>query len=178
MCRYKKIIGLICVSLISLNIIACGQEEESEIVPIVPMEEFSIIQQESDIQAAESINSQTTANEDAAANEVKTDLFEGEYSDYDVNEPSLEIKKNNDETYQIQIELFRLWFFEDGVGTITEDGLEFAATGPGGNEVHGIIQLEEDIATVTILGQEWLDFAGLSEYKFYKTSDVPNMHIE
>lgn len=41
--------------------------------------------------------------EQSTTDEAKPDLYEGEYSDYDVNEPSLEIKKNNDETYQIQI---------------------------------------------------------------------------
>ncbi len=101
--------------------------------------------------------------------------YEGEYNSYDINEPALEIKKNDDETYQIQIDLFRLWDFYDGAGKITEEGLEFTATGPRGNEVNGVIKLEEDIAVVTIFGQEWLDFAGLSEYKFYKTSDIPNI---
>ena len=109
--------------------------------------------------------------------EARADVYEyeGEYNSYDVNEPALEIKKNDDETYQIQIDLFRLWGFYDDAGKITEEGLEFAATGPGGNEVNGVIKLEEDIAVVTIFGQEWLDFAGLSEYRFYKTSDVPNI---
>ena len=109
--------------------------------------------------------------------EMRADVYEyeGEYNSYDVNEPALEIKKNDDETYQIQIDLFRLWGFYDGAGKITEDGLEFTATGPRGNEMNGVIKLEEDIAVVTIFGQEWLDFAGLSEYRFYKTSDVPNM---
>ncbi len=109
--------------------------------------------------------------------EVRADVYEyeGEYNSYDVNEPALEIKKNDDETYQIQIDLFRLWGFYDDAGKITEEGLEFAATGPGGNEVNGVIKLEEDIAVVTIFSQEWLDFAGLSEYRFYKTSDVPNI---
>ncbi len=101
--------------------------------------------------------------------------YEGEYNSYDINEPALEIKKNDDETYQIQIDLFRLWDFYDDAGKITEEGLEFASTGPRGNEVNGVIKLEEDIAVVTIFGQEWLDFAGLSEYKFYKTSDIPNI---
>ena len=101
--------------------------------------------------------------------------YEGEYNSYDINEPALEIKKNDDETYQIQIDLYRLWDFYDGAGKITEEGLEFASTGPRGNEVNGVIKLEEDIAVVTIFGQEWLDFAGLSEYKFYKTSDIPNI---
>ena len=101
--------------------------------------------------------------------------YEGEYNSYDINEPALEIKKNDDGTYQIQIDLFRLYLLRDGIGKETEDRLEFAATGPGGNEVNGVIRLEEDIAVVTIYGQEWLDFAGLSEYRFYKTSDVPQM---
>lgn len=109
--------------------------------------------------------------------EVGADVYEyeGEYDSYDVNEPALEIKKNEDGTYQIQIDLFRLCLLDDGIGKKTEKGLEFSATGPGGNEVNGLIKLEEDIATVTIFGQEWLAFAGLSEYRFYKTSDVPNM---
>lgn len=45
--------------------------------------------------------------------------YEGEYNSYDVNEPALEIKKNDDGTYQIQIDLFRLWSFYDDAGKIT-----------------------------------------------------------
>lgn len=101
--------------------------------------------------------------------------YEGEYNSYDIDEPALEIKKNDDGTYQIQIDLFRLWGFYVDAGKITEEGLEFATTGPGGNEMNGVIKLEGDIAIVTIFGQEWLDFAGLSEYRFYKTSDVPDI---
>ena len=71
--------------------------------------------------------------------EVGSDVYEyeGEYNSYDVNEPALEIKKNDDATYQIQIDLFRLWGFDDGAGKITEEGLEFTATGPRGNEMNG-----------------------------------------
>lgn len=107
--------------------------------------------------------------EQSTTDEAKPDLYEGEYSDYDVNEPSLEIKKNNDETYQIQIKIYRLFYLDDGVGKVTEKGLEFEATGPNGNKVNGVIRLEEDIAMVTFFSQEWIDFAGLSKYKFYKT---------
>ncbi len=103
--------------------------------------------------------------------------YEGEYNSYDINEPALEIKENEDGTYQIQVDLFRLWGFYDGAARITEDGLEFVTTGPRGNEMNGVIKLEEDIAVVTIFGQEWLDFAGLSEYRFYKTSDVPDIDV-
>ena len=115
--------------------------------------------------------------EQSTTDEAKPDLYEGEYSDYDVNEPSLEIKKNNDETYQIQIKIYRLFYLDDGVGKVTEKGLEFEATGPNGNKVNGVIRLEEDIATVTFFSQEWIDFAGLSKYKFYKTSNVPDIYV-
>lgn len=115
--------------------------------------------------------------EQSTTDEAKPDLYEGEYSDYDVNEPSLEIKKNNDETYQIQIKIYRLFYLDDGVGKVTEKGLEFEATGPNGNKVNGVIRLEEDIAMVTFFSQEWIDFAGLSKYKFYKTSNVPDIYV-
>lgn len=108
-------------------------------------------------------------------NDVKNDLYEGEYCDYEVNEPSLQIKKNEDGTYQIQIYIVRTWNFDDIVGTMTEDGLEFTATGAGEKEVNGTIKIKKDIATVTILGepQAWLDYK--SEFIFYKTSDVPHI---
>lgn len=51
-------------------------------------------------------------------------------------------------------------YFDDIVGKMTEDGLEFTATGAGEKEANGIIKRKEDIATVTILGeiQTWLDY--------------------
>lgn len=104
------------------------------------------------------------------------DEYEGEYLDYAVDEPGLEIKKNSDGTYRIQILIYRLCFIDDGIGQKTENGLEFTATGPDGNEVHGVIKLEEDIAAVTISGEVWLEFAGTNEFAFYKTSNVPNMY--
>lgn len=121
-----------------------------------------------------------TAFEDAAflyhaAKNTETYGYEGTYLDYSVNEPTLEIKKNSDGTYQVQIDLFRLYSL-DGVGKETENGLEFTTTepGPGETKMNGVITLEGSIATVTIFGQEWLDFAGVSEYKFYRTLDVPD----
>ena len=139
-------------------------------------DEINVYYGESGFEEAQFLYHATKKKEEgqSATGNAEMNLYEGEYNSYDVNEPALEIKKNDDETYQIQIDLFRLWGF-DAVGKITEEGLEFVATGPGGNEMNGVIKLEEDIASVTIFGQEWLDFAGLSEYRFYKTSDVPNI---
>lgn len=138
-------------------------------------DEIDVYYGESGFEETQFLYHATKKKDEGSAGRVEGNLYEGEYSSYDVNEPSLEIKINDDGTCQIQIDLFRLWSFYDGVGKITAEGLEFAATGPGGKKVNGVIKLEEDIATVTIFGQEWLDFAGLSEYKFYKTSDVPNI---
>lgn len=142
-------------------------------------DEQSVINEVPEIQKDINIDSIEShiEEEQSITDEAKPDLYEGEYSDYDVNEPSLEIKKNNDETYQIQIKIYRLFYLDDGVGKVTEEGLEFVATGPNGNKVNGVIRLEEDIATVTFFSQEWVDFAGLNEYKFYKTSNVPNIYV-
>lgn len=76
----------------------------------------------------------------------------------------------------MQVCIVRTWNFDDGVGKAAEEGLEFTATGVG-KKVNGIIKLEEDVATVTISGeaQAWIDYK--SEFKFYKTSDVPNIYV-
>ncbi len=166
------------------NIMSSTAEEDHTTIMSSTAEEDQTIITGNTAQAGGNVGENQETNKDEIADSADTDLtepesmtgeYEGVYSDYDVNEPSLQIKQNNDGTCQIQIELFRLWSFEDGVGKITEEGLEFTATGPGGNMVDGIIKLDEEIASVTIFGQEWLDFAGLSEYKFYKTSDVPDI---
>jgi len=105
---------------------------------------------------------------------AQADLFTGEYNSYDTDEPNLEIRKKEDGTYQIQIEIFRLAFFEDGVGTLTENGLAFSATAPDGSETVGTITLDGDVATVTF-DPGWPGFGDLYSYRYYKASDTPNM---
>ena len=112
---------------------------------------------------------------DVSEKETETgeDPFTGEYSDYDANEPNLEIQKNADETYRITIGIFRLAYFDDAVGMLTEKGLAFTATAPDGSEAAGVISLEGDIATVTF-EPGWEGFDSNYSYKYYKTSDKPN----
>ena len=60
MCRHKKTTILACVFLIALNIAACGQVKEDEIVNI---EKSTVNQQENSAQTIEHTNSETKENE-------------------------------------------------------------------------------------------------------------------
>ena len=163
--------------LIVVVLTSCSNEPkapEGVVQNVQTGQEAAGIEQETEIMADDLPGQQgeVSRTENAA---IESHNYEGEYNSYDIDEPALEIKKEEDGTYRVLIDLFRLYSLDDGIGKETEGGLEFAATGPGGNDVSGVIQLDEDSATVTIFGQEWLEFAGLSEYRFYKTSDAPNM---
>lgn len=108
---------------------------------------------------------------------TNTDVYIGEYNDYDVNEPMLEIQKNDDETYKIQICIFRLVQLYDCVGYAIEDEIQFSTTEWGADrEISGTITFKSDIATVTFTSG-WSDFSNIAEYRYYKTSDIPNIYV-
>ena len=73
------------------------------------------------------------------------DKYVGEYKDYDNDETNLWISKKEDGTYDIDMGLFRITTYDDCVGTLTEDGLEFITA--AGDE-RGIITVNGDIVTV------------------------------
>ena len=52
------------------------------------------------------------------------------------------MQKNEDGTYTIQIGIFRLVSLNDGIGILTEKGIEFTATAPNGEELIGTIVVE------------------------------------
>lgn len=119
-------------------------------------------------------NDLTESNVNSSTN---TDIYIGEYNDYAINEPMLEIQKNDDETYKIQIGIFRLIQLYDCVGYATEDGIQFSTTEWGDDrEIRGMITFESDIATVTFISG-WSDFSNIVEYEYYKTSDIPNIYV-
>lgn len=170
----KTAVAAMATGVMLLALSSCGQAEDTQ----MDAEGGTIEISEENPQAVSDevkADSDKGGSHDAELENLTGDLYEGEYNSYDIDEPALEIKKKDDGTYQIQIDLFRLWSFYDDAGKVTEEGLEFTAEGPSGNGMNGVIKLEGDIAVVTIFGQEWLDFAGLSEYRFYKTSGVPDI---
>ncbi len=116
------------------------------------------------------------ASEESPERKTK-DIYVGEYNDYDVDEPNLQIQKNVDGTYIIQIGIFRLVSLNDGVGTLTEKGIEFTATAPNGEELTGIIVVEGDIAIITFTNEVWAAYSPINEYRYHKVSEVPNIDV-
>lgn len=111
--------------------------------------------------------------------EKESDLYVGEYNSYDINEPNLQISKNDDGTYLIQIGIYRLTQLDSCVGVEVDDRIEFPTIEWGEEqEITGTITVENDIATVK-LQADWSDtwFKDICEYKYYKTSDIPNISL-
>ncbi len=108
--------------------------------------------------------------------DMKEDLFVGEYNSFDMDEPSLEIQKNEDGTYWIQIGIFRLVSLDDGKGIADDDGIMFSATAPNGQILEGTITLEGETAIVTFTNAEWSTYSSENVYKYYKTSNIPNIY--
>ena len=110
---------------------------------------------------------------------VSAEKYVGEYNSYDVDEPDLEIQRNEDDTYTIQIGIYRLVQLDKCVGEYTDEGIVFAtdeyAKEYTGEPFRGIITLEDDIATVTFTSSNWLEYSSLTEYKYYKTSNIPHI---
>ena len=131
---------------------------------------------ESTSKKTENIDSEAENESQKEDDDTTLDPFVGEYNSYDVDEPDLEIQKNADGTYKIQIGIYRLISLDDCVGERTEEGIAFLAD-RGDKVFRGTITLEGDIATVTFFGSDWLRFAGVSEYKYYKTSNIPNIYV-
>lgn len=108
--------------------------------------------------------------------DIIEDLFVGEYNSFDMDEPSLEIQKNEDGTYWIQIGIFRLVSLDDGKGIADDDGIMFSATAPNGQILEGTITLEGETAIVTFTNAEWSTYSSENVYKYYKTSNIPNIY--
>ena len=119
----------------------------------------------------------TENTESDAIESIDEDSYVGEYNSYDTDEPNLEIQKNWDGSYLVQIGMYRLAQLDDCEGKLTEQGLEFS-TDEYGKDFSGIITLEDDIATVTFTSEGWKEFADdLNVFKYYKTADEPNIYV-
>ena len=119
----------------------------------------------------------TENTESDAIESIDEDSYVGEYNSYDTDEPDLEIQKNWDGSYLVQIGMYRLAQLDDCEGKLTEQGLEFS-TDEYGKDFSGIITLEDDIATVTFTSEGWKEFVeDHNVFKYYKTADVPNIYV-
>ena len=119
----------------------------------------------------------TENTESDAIESIDEDSYVGEYNSYDTDEPDLEIQKNWDGSYLVQIGMYRLAQLDDCEGKLTEQGLEFS-TDEYGKDFSGIITLEDDIATVTFTSEGWKEFVeDHNVFKYYKTADEPNIYV-
>lgn len=120
-------------------------------------------------EAAEQVTTEAVATtEQITTDEKAEDAYAGVYLDYENNEPNLSIKANGDGTYEISIGIFRLAVFEDGVGTLSENGLEFTATDPAGNPIKGVITLEGNEAVVTFTDSTWELIENGTSFRYHK----------
>lgn len=101
-------------------------------------------------------------------------LYIGEYLDFDVREPNLEIAEGDNGQYIVQIGIYRLTTLE-GVGELTEDGMRFTATDAAGNPIVGVITVEDQTATVTFTDSTWEYLPDGSVYQYTKSSETPKL---
>lgn len=119
-------------------------------------------------------DSATSVSQNMSENDMK-DPYVGEYNSFDVDEPDLEIQRNANGTYKIQIGIYRTAFMDDCVGKRTESGISFLVNWED-RDYRGIITFEDDIATVIFTTSDWTEYHRINAFKYYKTSDVPNIY--
>ena len=115
--------------------------------------------------------------EDGRDAEISATQYVGAYNSYDVEEPDLQIEQQDDGSFKVQIGIFRLISLDECVGELTDKGLEFYTTEIGDKDIHGIITLDGDVATVTFTSADWRDYSSRDEFKYHKVSDVPDLYI-
>lgn len=193
----KKVILLLILCIMVISFSACGKSEGTEENAAIEKEELdtnstisketieknTVEQPESKV-STENINApiKNIVSELLENSEKELDPYVGEYNSYDINEPDLEIQKNEDGTYKIQIGIYRLLFLDKCMGYATESGIEFSTTECNDTEINGIITLngeDEDgfkVAKVTFTSEYFRNYSSINEYEYYKVSDIPDIY--
>lgn len=93
-------------------------------------------------------------------------------------DPNLKIAKGEDGKFRVQIGIFRLASFDDGVGELTDEGMRFTATDMAGNPIGGIMTIEGQTATVTFTDSTWGLIENGTSYEYTKSTDEPRIWEE
>lgn len=169
-------LSMLCLVVFMLSACGSGAGGDEEGIQTVETEPFEGAGTRTEEGAEESPESARPEEQKEEMPEAEADPWVGEYNDYDVNEPNLEIQKNKDGSYEIHIGVFRLLSINDGHGLLTEKGMEFTTKALTGDETTGVITLDGDIATVTF-DPGWSGFDTIYSYQYYKTSNTPDMEL-
>lgn len=86
---------------------------------------------------------------------VQGPVYEGVYLDEDNREPNLFVTRRPDGGFDVKMGIFRLTSLDDGVGTLTPEGLSFTATDAGGAPIEALITVGRDTARVTFTKSTW-----------------------
>ncbi len=181
----SKMHVLMCVVLCGALVVGCGAQNDSQEAEAAVQAEEQVQQEETvqPVEATEATETETEAAEPAETAEATEaaaengDAYIGEYLDQDNNDPNLEIAKGEDGKYTVQIGIYRLTTFDDGVGELTAEGMKFTATDGSGNPIGGIITLDGDKATVTFTDSTWELLENGSAFVYTKSSDTPNLWV-
>ena len=190
----KKIFlpGLICFVLLT----ACSANNDAGYTDVAPVqieyisndinlfeESTSDIQQSSPSEMHES--EQFTAAEEISEIESHTEItqileiYEGEYTGNTLNDPDydgLEIQKNEDGTYVIQVKIPFLTKLYECTGYQSENIIMFSTSEWGADKkVEGSLSLDGDSATVTFTSGWYQTATTESSYQYHKTSDTPHL---
>ena len=99
--------------------------------------------------------------------------YEGVYLDEDNSEPNLFIHyRDSDDTYSVEIGIFRLTSLDDGVGVVRGNVLDFTATDANGNPIGGEITLNGDTAVVTFTRSTWPLLENGSKFNYVRQVDA------
>ncbi len=112
------------------------------------------------------VGAEATESNDAASRAYF--MYEGEYLDYDYNEPELKICANGDGTYFVYIGIIRLAVFEDVDAIVTDAGLEFTTEDGASNPIKGVITLEGNEAVVTFTDSTWELIPNGTVYRYHR----------
>ena len=156
---------ILCLLLLSSCIsFACGTKNNSVTDSIVTDEPIASI-------ASEPLTEPSVTE---IVDKENQDPYVGEYNDFDWNEPNLEIEKNKDGSYEIEIGIYRISTFQNCKGTLVDDKIEFhKEIADGEIKLKGTIELDDDIATVTFTSKDWAEYSSINTYPYKKSSNKP-----
>ena len=120
----------------------------------------------------------SSGSEEAPASEAPGfDMaYIGEFVDEDGTDCTLEIAPGEEAgQYVVQLSIFRLTSFDDGVGVMTEEGLQFTATDAAEQPITAVITLDGENATVKFTDSKWDLIENGAEFVYKKTSEIPQL---